>query len=106
MNELSPAAIIGCGIRSTEIGTSRVPIGFGLYAERGETIGFGAVVQMLQVADEAAEEDFAERVLQLVRKYFAVFVSLLGNTTESWVRILPCPHMNQLVAALLALKKA
>jgi len=57
----------------------------GLYAERAETVGFEAVVQMLQVADEAAEEEFAERVLQLLQKYSAAFITLLGQTTD-WVQ--------------------
>jgi hypothetical protein len=57
----------------------------GLYAERAETVGFEAVVQMLQVADEAAEEEFAERVLQLLQRYSASFIPLLGQTTD-WVQ--------------------
>jgi hypothetical protein len=40
---------------------------------------------MLQVADEAAEEEFAERVLQLLQKYSAAFITLLGQTTD-WVQ--------------------
>jgi len=55
-----------------------------LHVKRHETISFEAVVQMMEVADEAHNE-VAERVLQLLRTYAGLFIELLAETKD-WVK--------------------
>jgi hypothetical protein len=55
-----------------------------LHVERHETISFEAVVQMMEVADEA-DDEVAERVLQLLRTYAGLFIELLAETKD-WVK--------------------
>jgi hypothetical protein len=55
-----------------------------LHVERHETISFEAVVQMMEVADEA-DDEIAERVLQLLRIYAGLFIELLAETKD-WVK--------------------
>jgi hypothetical protein len=55
-----------------------------LHVERHKTISFEAVVQMMEVADEA-DDEIAERVLQLLRIYAGLFIELLAETKD-WVK--------------------
>lgn len=55
-----------------------------IYADRPETTGFEAVVQMLQIADET-EDEFAGRVLEILRTYTAASLEAL-HQTKDWIK--------------------